>query len=144
MGGAGVVGAWAGGAESAGPGQQIGVVLDSVDLTIREGEVFALLGPNGAGKTTTVRILATLTHADAGSASVRGYDVRREADKVRAVIAATGQFSTLCLPARRTSSRWAACAICPLTTDPHEPLSSWNDSTLSTPPSRSRLRTRAA
>jgi ABC-2 type transport system ATP-binding protein len=71
------------------------VVLDSVDLNIREGEVFALLGPNGAGKTTTVRILATLTHADAGSASVMGYDVRHEADKVRAVIGVTGQFSAI-------------------------------------------------
>lgn len=71
------------------------VVLDSVDLNIREGEVFALLGPNGAGKTTIVRILATLTHADAGSAIVMGYDVRREADKVRAVIGVTGQFSAI-------------------------------------------------
>jgi ABC-2 type transport system ATP-binding protein len=71
------------------------VVLDSVDLNIREGEVFALLGPNGAGKTTTVRILATLTHADAGSAIVMGYDVRREVDKVRAVIGVTGQFSAI-------------------------------------------------
>ena len=48
------------------------VVLDGVDLTIAEGEVFALLGPNGAGKTTIVRILSTLVRADAGTATVMG------------------------------------------------------------------------
>ena len=41
-------------------------VLSGVDLRVPRGSVFALLGPNGAGKTTTVRILATLTRADAG------------------------------------------------------------------------------
>src|SRR4051812_45513224 len=43
------------------------VVLDGVDLTIGQGEVFALLGPNGAGKTTTVRILSALIRADGGT-----------------------------------------------------------------------------
>jgi ABC-2 type transport system ATP-binding protein len=71
------------------------VVLDGVDLTIREGEVFALLGPNGAGKTTIVRILSTLIPADAGTARVMGYDLRVQAAKVRAVIGVTGQFSAV-------------------------------------------------
>jgi ABC-2 type transport system ATP-binding protein len=71
------------------------VVLDGVDINIGEGEVFALLGPNGAGKTTTIRILSTLVAADAGNATVMGYDVRREAGKVRAVIGVTGQFSAI-------------------------------------------------
>ena len=53
------------------------VVLDGVDLTIGEGDVFALVGPNGAGKTTIVRILSTLIPADAGTATVMGYDLRR-------------------------------------------------------------------
>jgi ABC-2 type transport system ATP-binding protein len=57
--------------------------LDSVDLSIREGEAFALLGPNGAGKTTTVRILSTLLPADAGAASVMGHDLRAGAPAVR-------------------------------------------------------------
>ena len=48
-------------------------VLAGVDLSIPRGSVFALLGPNGAGKTTTVRILATLTEADAGRARVAGF-----------------------------------------------------------------------
>src|SRR5436853_4252617 len=41
-------------------------VLSGLDLRVPRGSVFALLGPNGAGKTTTVRILSTLTRADAG------------------------------------------------------------------------------
>jgi len=69
------------------------VVLDGVDLSVPEGSVFALLGPNGAGKTTMVRILATLSAADAGEVRVAGYDVVREAMAVRSVIGVTGQFS---------------------------------------------------
>jgi ABC-2 type transport system ATP-binding protein len=71
------------------------VVLDGVDLSIAEGEVFALLGPNGAGKTTIVRILSTLIQADAGTASVMGHDLHSEAGAVRAVIGVTGQFSAV-------------------------------------------------
>jgi ABC-2 type transport system ATP-binding protein len=71
------------------------VVLDGVDLSIREGEVSALLGPNGAGKTTIVRILSTLIPADAGTASVMGHDLRRDAGAVRAAIGVTGQFSAV-------------------------------------------------
>ncbi len=71
------------------------VVLDGVDLTIAEGEVFALLGPNGAGKTTIVRLLSTLISADAGTATVMGYDLRGEAGAVRGVIGVTGQFSAV-------------------------------------------------
>jgi ABC-2 type transport system ATP-binding protein len=71
------------------------VVLDAVDLNIREGEVFALLGPNGAGKTTIVRILSTLIPADGGTATVMGHDVRRESGAVRSVIGVTGQFSAV-------------------------------------------------
>ncbi|TAN34867.1 ATP-binding cassette domain-containing protein [bacterium] len=70
-------------------------VLEGVDLSIGEGEVFGLLGPNGAGKTTIVRILSTLVPADAGTASVMGYDLRGEAGAVRSVIGVTGQFSAV-------------------------------------------------
>ena len=70
-------------------------VLKGVDFTIRKGKIFALLGSNGAGKTTAVRILSTLTKADGGKASVCGYDVARQADKVRENISLTGQFAAV-------------------------------------------------
>ncbi|MEU6782039.1 ATP-binding cassette domain-containing protein [Nonomuraea angiospora] len=70
-------------------------VIAGVDLSVPAGTVYALLGPNGAGKTTMVRILSTLLAADAGQARVAGYDVRREAERVRASIGVTGQFSAV-------------------------------------------------
>ncbi|GGU03926.1 ATP-binding cassette domain-containing protein [Streptomyces lateritius] len=70
-------------------------VLESLDLRVEEGTVFALLGPNGAGKTTTVRILATLTRPDAGHARVAGYDVVAERSRVRRAISLTGQFAAV-------------------------------------------------
>jgi ABC-2 type transport system ATP-binding protein len=67
--------------------------LDGIRFSVREGEVFGLLGPNGAGKSTTVRVLVTLTRPDAGSASVAGHDVVREADAVRRSIGYVPQAS---------------------------------------------------
>jgi ABC-2 type transport system ATP-binding protein len=54
-----------------------------IDLTVSAGEVFGFLGPNGAGKTTTVRMLCTLLPPTAGTATVAGLDVTREAAEVR-------------------------------------------------------------
>ena len=67
--------------------------LDGVSFAVRAGEIFALLGPNGAGKSTTVRVLATLSRADEGRASVAGHDVAREADAVRRAIGYVPQES---------------------------------------------------
>ena len=69
--------------------------LDGVDLKIRQGSVYGLLGPNGAGKTTAIRILATLLKPNAGSATVLGHDVVREAKTVRQKVSLTGQFATV-------------------------------------------------
>src|ERR1700677_2107694 len=69
--------------------------LRGVDLTVPEGSVCALLGPNGAGKTTVVRVLATLTRPDGGTARVAGHDVAREPRRVRAAIGLAGQHSAV-------------------------------------------------
>ena len=69
--------------------------LAGVDLQVEAGTVVGLLGPNGAGKTTIVRILATLLRADAGTATVAGHDVVRDADLVRASIGLTGQYAAV-------------------------------------------------
>src|SRR5256885_1733341 len=69
--------------------------LAGVDLSVRPGMVLGLLGPTGAGKTTAVRILATLVRPDAGRARVGGYDVVRQADRVRELIGLTGQYAAV-------------------------------------------------
>ena len=69
--------------------------LDGIDLTVRRGQVCGFLGPNGAGKTTTIRILATLTRLDGGTARVLGSDVVSERNAIRARVAVTGQFASL-------------------------------------------------
>jgi ABC-2 type transport system ATP-binding protein len=69
--------------------------LRGLDLAVPEGSICALLGPNGAGKTTVVRVLATLTRPDSGSARVAGHDVVRQPRQVRAAIGLAGQHSAV-------------------------------------------------
>jgi ABC-2 type transport system ATP-binding protein len=69
--------------------------LRGLDVDVQEGTILAMLGPNGAGKTTAVRILTTLTHADAGHAEVAGIDVARHPGRVRALIGVAGQTASL-------------------------------------------------
>ncbi len=57
--------------------------VDHVSFDVREGEVFGLLGPNGAGKTTTLRLISTLLKPTEGTASMNGFDLNREPEKVR-------------------------------------------------------------
>lgn len=70
-------------------------VLKGVTFNVKRGSMLALLGPNGAGKTTTVRILSTLLNYDQGSVVVEGYDVAKQADKVRRSIGLTGQSAAV-------------------------------------------------
>jgi ABC-2 type transport system ATP-binding protein len=70
-------------------------VLRGVDFDVARGSIFALLGSNGAGKTTVVNILSTLLKADAGTASVNGFDVATQAAEVRGSISLTGQFAAV-------------------------------------------------
>jgi ABC-2 type transport system ATP-binding protein len=67
------------------------LALDGLDLAVPYGMVYGLLGPNGAGKTTAVRILTTLLRFDEGRAEVAGFDVARQARRVRHRIGLTGQ-----------------------------------------------------
>jgi sodium transport system ATP-binding protein len=58
--------------------------VDGVSFRVEPGCIYGLLGANGAGKTTTLRLLATLLCPTGGSATVAGFDVVREPDRVRA------------------------------------------------------------
>jgi len=59
------------------------VAVDGLDLDIAEGEIFGLVGPDGAGKTTTMRMLSGILAPTAGRASVAGFDVTREEDRLQ-------------------------------------------------------------
>jgi ABC-2 type transport system ATP-binding protein len=62
------------------------LAVDALDLVVAAGRVFGLHGPNGAGKSTTIKMLTTLLPPTAGAARVAGFDVVREAVRVRASI----------------------------------------------------------
>ena len=63
-----------------------------VSISVRRGEVFGFLGPNGAGKTTTLRMLTTLLPIDSGQATVAGFDVARQPQRVRTRIGYVSQL----------------------------------------------------
>ena len=69
--------------------------VDGVDLDVAPGEVYGFLGPNGAGKTTITRMLCTLLRPTSGGATVAGFDIVREAGRVRLAIGVTLQEGAL-------------------------------------------------
>lgn len=60
--------------------------VDHVSFDVAPGEIYGLLGPNGAGKTTCMRILSTVLRPTGGTATIAGYDVVSQPEKVRANI----------------------------------------------------------
>ncbi len=71
--------------------QQTVEAVQSLDLTVEDGELVAFLGPNGAGKSTTLRMLTTLVAPTSGTAEVAGHDVVRDQRAVRRSIGYVGQ-----------------------------------------------------
>jgi len=69
--------------------------VDHLNLAIEEGELFGLLGPNGAGKSTTVAMLSTLLRPTQGTATVGGYDIRKQPKEVRGVIGVVPQDASV-------------------------------------------------
>jgi ABC-2 type transport system ATP-binding protein len=69
--------------------------VDSINLKIKEGELFGLLGPNGAGKTTTISMLTTIRKLTSGSAKVCNNDIEKKQDAVRKCIGIVFQDSSL-------------------------------------------------
>jgi ABC-2 type transport system ATP-binding protein len=58
-------------------------VVDRLDMTVQRGEIFGFLGPNGSGKTTSIRMLCGLLTPDEGQGHCLGYDIRREAARIK-------------------------------------------------------------
>lgn len=65
--------------------------VDNLDLTVRQGELFALLGVNGAGKTTTIKMLSCLTRPDGGDARLLGRSIVSDAAGVKRCIGVSPQ-----------------------------------------------------
>lgn len=60
--------------------------VDSLDITIEAGEIFALLGPNGAGKSTVIKMLTTLLPPSSGDAIINGYSIKSQTNEIRKII----------------------------------------------------------
>jgi ABC-2 type transport system ATP-binding protein len=69
--------------------------VDHVSFRVEKGEIFGFLGPNGAGKSTTIRMLCGLLDPTSGAATVGGFDIRREPEKVKRTIGYMSQKFSL-------------------------------------------------
>ncbi len=69
--------------------------IDGVSFTVGEGEFFGFLGPNGAGKSTTIKVLTTLLKKTSGSVAIAGFDIEKDAEKIRKLIGVQSQDTTI-------------------------------------------------
>src|SRR5246500_4955779 len=61
-------------------------VVHDLSMQVRRGTIYGFLGPNGSGKTTTIRMLCGLLTPDSGEGTCLGYDIRRDADRIKRLV----------------------------------------------------------
>jgi ABC-2 type transport system ATP-binding protein len=71
------------------------IATDSISFEVYEGEIFGFLGANGAGKTTAMRMLCGLSTPTSGEATIAGFDIYKEAEKIKANIGYMSQKFSL-------------------------------------------------
>lgn len=71
------------------------VAVNSLNLTIKKGQLFSLLGTNGAGKTTTIKMLSTLLLPTYGDGIIYGYDIKKEVQKIKEIINVSPQETAI-------------------------------------------------
>lgn len=69
--------------------------VNRVSFEIKKGEIFGFLGPNGAGKSTTIRMLCGILAPSGGTGTVAGFDILKEAEKIKAHIGYMSQRFSL-------------------------------------------------
>jgi len=82
--------------------------VQGVSFNVNQGEIFSLLGPNGAGKTTTISMLCCLLRPDEGDALIMGHSIRKDPNRVKAVLGVVPQDIALYedLTARENLTFW--------------------------------------
>ena len=71
------------------------IAVNNINLTIKEGELFALLGTNGAGKTTTIKMLSTLILPTEGEIKIAGYDIAKDSVKIKKIVNVSPQETAI-------------------------------------------------
>jgi len=71
------------------------VAVDDISFQVKRGEIFGFLGPNGAGKSTTIRMLCGLLRPTSGAGTVAGFDIRRQAERIKRQIGYMSQKFSL-------------------------------------------------
>jgi len=69
--------------------------VDKITFSVKKGEIFGFLGPNGAGKSTTIRMLCGIIRQTSGNASVGGYPIDKQSEKIKKIIGYMSQRFTL-------------------------------------------------
>src|SRR6187401_2491969 len=69
--------------------------VDQITFDVEQGEIFGFLGANGAGKTTAMRMLCGLSFPTSGKATVAGFDIYRQREKIKASIGYMSQKFSL-------------------------------------------------